>query len=100
MRRKGFALDKSSREDGKTAYRIERPDKLATRDLSQAGRPEAMPLDHSQEHELASEVALSSQLEPDGSAPSKGARRPAELPAKLAAVAQMDAERLRREWRR
>ena len=59
-----------------------------------------MPLDHSQEHESASEVALSSQLEPDGSAPSKGARRPAELPAKLAAVAQMDAERLRREWRR
>ena len=31
LRRKGFALDKSSREDGKTAYRIEPPDKAAAR---------------------------------------------------------------------
>ena len=37
LRRKGFALDKSSREDGKTAYRIERPDKLATRDSVPGG---------------------------------------------------------------
>ena len=31
LRRKGFALDKSSRENGKTAYRIEPPDKAAAR---------------------------------------------------------------------
>ena len=59
-----------------------------------------MPLDDSQEQESPPESARSSQLEADGSAPSKGARRSAELHAKLAAVAQMDAERLRGEWRR
>ena len=59
-----------------------------------------MPLDDSQEHESPPESARSSQPEPDGSAPSKGAKRSAELHAKLAAVAQMDAERLRGEWRR
>ena len=37
LRRKGFALDKSSREDGKTAYRIEPPDKAAAHDAVSGG---------------------------------------------------------------
>ena len=37
LRRKGFALDKSSREDGKTAYRIEPPDKPAAHDAVPGG---------------------------------------------------------------
>ena len=68
--------------------------------LSRTGRPEAMPLDDSQEHELPPEAARSPQPDPDGGDPNKAAKLPAELHAKLAAVAHMDAERLRTEWRR
>jgi hypothetical protein len=55
-----------------------------------------MPLDDSQEHEALAEAAPSPQPNLDGGAPSKAA----ELHTKLAAVVQMDAERLRMEWRR
>src|SRR5215218_4170557 len=64
--------------------------------LFRAGRTEAMLLDDSQEHEALAEAARSPQRDPDGGVPSKTA----ELHAKLAVVAQMDAERLRTEWRR
>ena len=37
LRRKGFSLDKSSREDGKTAYRIVPPDKAAAHDAVSDG---------------------------------------------------------------
>jgi hypothetical protein len=59
-----------------------------------------MPLEHGQEYEAPPEVARSPQPGAGGSAPNKAAKRSAGIDAKLAAVAQMDAERLRSEWRR
>jgi Protein of unknown function (DUF3489) len=38
LRRKGFALDKSSRENGKTAWHIEPPDKAAPDDAGSGGQ--------------------------------------------------------------
>ena len=55
-----------------------------------------MLLDDSQEHESVAKAQPSPQPDPAGGAP----RKAAELHAKLAAVAQMDPERLRMEWRR
>jgi Protein of unknown function (DUF2924) len=55
-----------------------------------------MPPDDSQKHQSPPEATRSPQSEPHSGAQTK----PAELHAKLAAVAQMDAERLRTEWRR
>ena len=59
-----------------------------------------MSLDENQELESAPGSAHSPQSGPDGGPPSNQAERSAGLPAKLAVVAQMDAERLRSEWRR
>jgi hypothetical protein len=57
-----------------------------------------MLLEHGQEYEAPSEVARSAQ--PEAGAPNGAARLSAELHAKLAMIARMDAERLRSEWRR
>jgi hypothetical protein len=59
-----------------------------------------MPLEHGQEYEAPSEAARSPQPGAGGGAPNGAARLSAELHAKLAMLAQMDAERLRSEWRR
>jgi hypothetical protein len=57
-------------------------------------------LGHRREQASLREVARPTQPTPAGGALRKAAKSPAELHAKLAAVAQMDAERLRTEWRR
>src|SRR4051812_16852362 len=59
-----------------------------------------MPLEHGQEYEAPAEAARSPQPGAGGGAPMGAARPLAELHAKLAMAAQMDAERLRGEWRR
>ena len=48
LRRNGCTLEKSSRADGKTAYRIVPPDDRWAAMLPRAGWPEAMPLDPKQ----------------------------------------------------
>jgi hypothetical protein len=59
-----------------------------------------MPLEHGQEYEAPSEAARSPQPGAGGGAPNRAAKHSAGIDNKLAAVAQMDAERLRSEWRR